>query len=161
MAVTEVRVSAVLFQNSVVELSKPTPLTVRVNPGPPAAAVVGEMLVMVMFCAIVKLRGAGGVCPGLATQTEAVPACTIKLAGTEAVSWVAETTVVVSGDPFHVTTVVLENPDPFAVSTKAAPPDTAELGEMLVRINGGGLIVNVTVLEVSEPDVAVTDAVPA
>jgi hypothetical protein len=109
---------------------------------------------------MVNVSGAGEVCPGPVTSTEAVPGVVIRLAGTDAVTCPAETNVVVNADPFHVTAVLLENPDPFTVSGNAGPPAETLLGEILVRISGGGVIVNVraagggTVL-------MDTDAVPA
>jgi hypothetical protein len=75
------------------------------------------------------------------------------------VSCDVETKVVLSGEPFHVTTVPLENPEPVAVSVNAAPPATAVFGEMLVRVSAG-LIVNVAGLETSVPFCAVIDAEP-
>ena len=65
-----------------------------------------------------------------------------------------------SGDPFQVTTVLLENPDPLAVRVNAALPATAVLGEMLVRVSAAAVIVNVTVLETWFPFCAVIEAVP-
>ena len=66
-------------------------------------AELGEMLVRVgAVCVMVKVRGAGGVCPAEATDTEALPAVAIKVAGTVAVSCPAFTKVVVRGVPFQV-----------------------------------------------------------
>ena len=44
------------------------------------------------------------------------------------------------GDPFQVTEVALENPDPLAVSVNAALPAAAVLGEMLVSVSGGAVM---------------------
>ena len=52
----------------------------------------------------------------------------------------AETKVVLSGDPFQVTAMPLENPDPLAVSVNAALPATAVLGEMLVSVSAAVML---------------------
>ena len=64
---------------------------------------------------------------------DTVPGRAIRLALTDAVNCVGDTTVVVSGVLFHIRTVPLVNPEPFAVSVKAGPAATAVAGERLVR----------------------------
>jgi hypothetical protein len=76
----------------------------------------------------------------------------IKPAGTPAVNCDAETKVVASGEPFHETTVLPENPEPFTVSVNAAPPATAVLGEILVRVSGAGVMVKGSALEMPDED---------
>jgi len=49
-------------------------------------------------------------------------------------SCVADTKVVASGLPFHVTEVALVNPVPFNVRVKAGPLTETVEGEMLVNV---------------------------
>jgi len=81
--------------------------------------------------------------PGFTTVTVAVPAEAIELAGTDAVSWVVLTNVVVRADPFHCTVDPTRKPDPLTVSVKAGPPAAAELGERLEREGVGAAAVTV------------------
>ena len=83
--------SAVPFQYTPAPGRKPVPLTVSVNPAPPAVAEVGLRLVMVRRGLIVKGNELEGTLPGLTTVTLALPALAIKLAGTRAVNCVALT----------------------------------------------------------------------
>ena len=162
LAFTTVVESTAPFQRTFVPAANPAPLTVRVKDVPPACVDEGERLVNVKTgWVITKESGAGDVWPEADTPTEAVPAVAIRFAGTAAVSCVAETKVVLSGDPFQVTTVLLENPDPLAVRVNAALPATAVLGEMLVRVSAAAVIVNVTALETWPPLWTVIDAEPA
>jgi hypothetical protein len=62
------------------------------------------------------------------TVTEALPAATIKLAETEAVSWLALTKVVGSDVAFHCTTALDVKPRPFTVRMKPGPPAVVEFG---------------------------------
>ena len=64
----------------------------------------------------------GDVTPPEDTAIVAVPEVAIRLAGTEAVSCVALTNVVVSGVPFQSTTAVEANPLPFTVNVNPGPP---------------------------------------
>ncbi|MGA2113575.1 MAG: hypothetical protein ABSH56_02355 [Bryobacteraceae bacterium] len=87
---------------------------------------------------------------GFNTDTAAVPAEAIRLAGTEAVDWVALTKVVESAAPFHCTVDPPTNPDPFTVSVKALLPAVAVEG-LKLAIVGPGLIVKGAPAEVAPP----------
>jgi hypothetical protein len=81
---------------------------------------------------------------GVTTVIEAVPGLAIKEAGTVAVSCVAETNVVVSAVPLHLTVDPETKLVPFTVSVNCPPPTVAQVGlsELIV---GTALIVNVSV----------------
>jgi hypothetical protein len=86
--------------------------------------------------------------PGACTLTAAEPELTIKLAGTAAVSWVAELRVVASAEPFHSTA----SPDmklvPVTVRVNPELPAVALAGdnELTAGVGGRGAeTVNVTV----------------
>jgi hypothetical protein len=66
--------------------------------------------------------------PVFTTVMLALPVLAIRLAATDAVSSVALTNTVESGEPFHCTVAPERNPVPFTVSTKAGPFADAELG---------------------------------
>jgi hypothetical protein len=152
---------------------KLVPLTVRVNPDPPAVADEGLMLVVVgtglSGTLIVKVCALEVPPPGvgLKTVTLVVPAEAISAARIEAASWVDETYVVVRAVPFHLTTDPEMKLVPLTVSVKAEPPAVAELGLRLVVVGtglSGTLIVKLCALEVPPPGVGlktVTLAVPA
>src|SRR5919108_337093 len=81
-----------------------------------------------------------------------------------AVSWVALTTVVERGAPFHCTVLPGTKPLPVAVSVKAAPPAVALVGDTDVSVGMGLLIENVCAAETPPPGTGVTTvtlAVPA
>ena len=88
----------------------------------------------------VKVRTADVPPPGagVKTMTCAVPAVAISAAAICAVSWVAETKVVVRLAPFQRTTEPETKLLPPTVRTKAAPPAAAEVGAS-VPITGKGL----------------------
>ena len=124
------------FHNTVAPDAKPVPVTVSVNAGPPAVADDGDKLVKVRPCVMTSCRAGGGVCPARTeTSIATVAADEMRAAGTAAVSCVAETKVVASGFPFHVTVVALLNPVPFNVSVNAGPPAATVEGETLVSVN--------------------------
>ena len=58
-ALTKVVVRALPFQVTDVAPVKPAPLTVKVNPGPPATALVGEILEIDKAVVMVNVRGEG------------------------------------------------------------------------------------------------------
>jgi hypothetical protein len=120
-----------------------------------------ETAMMVKGCAFeVPPPGAG-----VTTVTLATPAVARSLAAMAAVSWVAETKVVVRGLPFHWTTESVMKPVPFTVRVKAAAPTVREVGLRLEIVGAGGLlIVKVRALEVPPPGAGLTTvtwAVPA
>jgi hypothetical protein len=73
-------------------------------------------------------------CPGLTTVTEAVPSSARSVAGTEAVSCVELTNVVVRAVPFQSTVEPLTKLAPLTVSVKPGPPSVAEAGLILVVV---------------------------
>ena len=75
---------------------------------------------------------------GLKTVTWAAPTAAIRLAGTCAVSCVAEINVVMRFVPFQLTTEMGMKLVPFTVSANAAPPAVAVLGDIELR-DGTGL----------------------
>ena len=81
---------------------------------------------------------------GVTTVIEAVPAAAMRAGGTVAVSCVAETNVVVSAVPLHLTVEPETKLVPFTVSVNCGPPAVAHVGlsELIV---GTALIVNVSV----------------
>ncbi len=95
------------------------------------------------------------------TPTNAVPTEAIKLAGTVAVSCPALTKLVLRDAPFQVTTVAVVKPEPLAVRVNAGPPATAVLGEMLVSVSAGALMVKISVFEVWLLLFALIEAEPA
>ena len=107
VAETNVVVSAVPFQFTVEIVAKFVPLTVKVNPGPPAVAQVGLSELIVGGATIVNVTGFDAEPVEFLTVTGAVPAVAISAASTIAVSWVEETNVVARFAPFHLTTEVL------------------------------------------------------
>jgi hypothetical protein len=72
--------------------------------------------------------------PGICTDTLTVPAVVTSEAGTGAVSWLALTSVVVSGVPFHRINAPVVKPDPLAVIVKPCAPAGVELGLIKVKI---------------------------
>lgn len=132
---TKVVASGAPFQVTAVEATNPVPLAVRVNVGPPAATLEGEMLVSISEFEIVKGSDAGRGDP--VTLTAAVSAAVSRFTGTEAVSCDAETKVVANGELFQITLVPDWNPDPFTVRVNAEPPIGAEFGDRLINVIGG------------------------
>ena len=94
VAETTVVVRSAPFHRTLEPETKPVPLTVRVNPAPPAVADEGEsevmegvgLLTVNVFPVEVPPPGAG-----LKTVMVGVPAVAMSVAGIEAVSWVEET----------------------------------------------------------------------
>jgi hypothetical protein len=113
-------------------LTKPVPLTVRVKLALPAVTEFGLRLVIASAVLTVNVAGADAAPPVLATVTLAVPALAMSAAGTEAVTCVAETKVVVRAVPFQFTVEPLTNPEPVTVRVKVGPPAVAEFGDRLV-----------------------------
>ena len=133
------------FQRTKELATKPLPLTVSVNPEPPAVAEVGLKLVVVgTGLLIVKGMGPDVTPPGFNTVTFTVPAAAISAATIEAVNWVALTKVVVRLDPPHCTTEPLTKFVPLTVSVNPELPAVVDEGLRLVIVGAaGGLIVKV------------------
>src|SRR5689334_15759065 len=83
---------------------------------------------------IVNVSAFEAVLPGFTTITLAVPTLAIRLAGTVAVSCVALTKLVVSGEPFHCAAAPETKPEPLTVSVKVEPPTVAPLGASEVKV---------------------------
>src|SRR5215471_11156420 len=154
-----VAVSCVLLTKVVVRLAPLTctteaetkllPVTVNINPGLPAVALVGEILA----------NDGGGLLtasdsvpeaepPGLITPMARLPVEAMSLAGMAAVSCVEVTNVVVRFAPFTWTMDPLTKFEPVAVNVNAGPPTVAEVGEMLV--SDGAVLLTV---KFNDPDV--------
>jgi hypothetical protein len=131
------------FQRTTEPATKPLPLTVSVNPAPPAVVEVGLRLVVAgTGLLIVKVRTLEVPPPGagLNTVTWAVPADAMSVAGIAAINWIEDTYFVVRFDPFHCTTEPLTNPLPLTVSVKAAPSRVCDDG-LRLEIAGTGLLI--------------------
>lgn len=151
------------FQKTMELAIKLEPVTVRVKARPPAVAVEGARLeiVGVAGAVMVKVTAFDGAPPGFTTLTLAEPAAAMAVAGTCAVSWVAPTKVVASGEPFHCTVALETKPLPLTVSGKAGLPDAAEPGLREEMAGGGVAMVNVRLLETDAEELATrTAAVP-
>lgn len=134
------------FHRTVAPEAKPVPLTHSVKPGPPAAALVGEI-----DCSsgagpeggggggggggeppppvIVKAKAPEGVPPGLATETCAVPPAAMSEAGIAALTCVLLKKLVERADPFQSTVAPEAKPVPLTHSVKPGPPAAALVGE--------------------------------
>jgi hypothetical protein len=125
------------------------PVIVRVKAGPPAKAVAGATLeiVGVSGAVTVRVRELDGALPGFRTVTLAELAVATFAARTRAVSWVALTMGVASGEPFHCTVAPETKPLPVIVRLKAGPPAATELGLRAEMAGVGAAIVNVRLLE--------------
>ena len=142
--------------------TKLLPVTVSVNPGPPAVALDGEMPVN-EGAGLLTVNGRVLVPEpsGLITPMARVPAEAMSLAGIAAVTCVPLTNVVVRFEPLTWTKAPFTKFEPLAVSVKAGPPAVALLGEMLVRDGGGLVTVKVTAADVPPPGVfTVTESEP-
>jgi hypothetical protein len=82
------------------------------------------------------------------TVIEAVPGLAMRMAGTVAVSWVEETNVVASDEPFQFTREPESKFVPFTVNVNCGPPGATQVGSMVV-MDGVEVIVNVTAFEVA------------
>src|SRR5216117_1711707 len=112
------------FQRTTDAATKPLPLTVRTNAGPPASADVGLMLLTLGagFTGMMVKPAALEVPPpgeGLKTVTEAEPPLATSLARMEAVSLVSLTKVVARSAPFQRTTDPEMKLVPLTVRLKA------------------------------------------
>ena len=77
------------------------------------------------------------------TVTAGVPAEAMSVAGIAAVSWVAETRVVVRADPAKLTTEVETKPVPLTVKVNPGSPAVFVSGERVVMAGTGLLTVSV------------------
>ena len=112
------------------------PLSVRVKPGPPATAELGDRLVSVGTGLMVKVLAGGSGCPDWLILTVAVPALAIKAADTVVVTFTDEINWVGMLELFQRTTVAPVRLDPLTVRTNPGPPAVAWSGEMLLMPKG-------------------------
>jgi len=128
------------FQRTVEPVTKPVPFTVSVNAVPPCVRDVGLRLVVVGTGLLIAKIRAFEVPPpgaGVNTVTDAVPAAAMSAAAIEAVSWVADTYVVVRLVPFHWIVELDAKLLPLTVSVKAVPPAVPDEGLRLVIAGTG------------------------
>jgi hypothetical protein len=94
------------------------------------------------------------------TVIEAVPGLAMRMAGTVAVSWVEETNVVASDEPFQFTREPESKFVPFTVNVNCGPPGATQVGlsEPMVGI---ALIVNVTAFDVPPQGLGFTTVIKA
>src|SRR5262249_28492309 len=107
------------------------PAAVRVKAAPPAATAAGVMLLSAGTGLLTARVAGDGVPPpggGVETVTPSAPGKAMSLARMAAVSWVADTKVVVRLDPPTCTTELGVKPVPFTVRVNPDPPTTAEAG---------------------------------
>lgn len=153
VADTNAVLNALPFQRTRSPETKFAPLTVKVNPVPPAAALEGEIELSTGGAGLItKLSETVVPPPGAWTATVAVPTLAIRLDGTAAVSCVPETKDVLRGLPFHNTLSPDTKFAPIRVSEKAVPPAVALAGEIEVRAGAAGaLMVKLSALVVVPP----------
>src|SRR6267143_5615650 len=164
VALTRVVVRAAPFQPTLAPMSNPVPVSVSVNPAPPAVALEGDSAVSVGPPALTGRLSAADVPPpgaAVVTVTFAMLAVTRSVAGIAAVSCVALTTVVVRVAPFHLTVLPLTKPVPVTVSVKAGPLTSALLGARPVSVGAGLFTVSVWAAEVPPPGAGVTTVTDA
>ena len=169
LAELKVVVKAAPFHLTVAPLRKLLPFTVSLNAEPPAVALLGlieEIVGGLLALVMVKVKALEAPPPGagLTTVTLAVPGAVTSEAGTLAVNCVLETKVVVRAVPFQLMVASLTKLVPVAVRVNWPLPAAIELGEMLVSVGAGLLMVKVKALEVPPPGAGLTTvtlAVPA
>jgi hypothetical protein len=116
----------------------PEPFTVSVKPGPPAVAELGLRFEIEGVGALtVKVSALVVAPPGFWTVMLAEPGEAIRLEGTDAVNWLAETKLVERADPFHSTVAPEAKLEPFTVKVNPDPPPGTEFGERVETVGGG------------------------
>jgi hypothetical protein len=128
VALTNAVVNAVVFHRTIAPDAKPLPFTVSVNAGPPAVAEFGSREAIAGGAAAIVNGNPLVVLLPESTVTEALPAAAIRVAETEAVSWLALTKVVARDVAFHRTTALDAKPLPFTVRVNVGAPAVAEFG---------------------------------
>jgi hypothetical protein len=122
--------------------TKFVPLTVRVKPAPPAAALVGEIVVIAGTVLVVTEKFTTFEMPppgaGLVTVTGTVRAEATPAAGMAAVNCVELTSVVAGVVPPKLTIEAATKFVPLTISVKPAPPAAALVGEILAIV---GLVI--------------------
>ena len=131
------------FQRIKEPLMKFVPVTLRVNPEPPADAEFGLMFESVgaglTTAFVVKVRPLDVPPPGAGvfTVTGAVPTAATSEPRIDAVSCVELTKAVVRGEPFQRTVAPLTKFVPVTARVKAASPAVFEMGESKVAVGDG------------------------
>jgi hypothetical protein len=141
LALTKLVVRLLPFHCTVDPCTKPEPLTVRVNPGPPAIELDGATEVPIGPGLLMEnTRGAEVPPPGAGVNTViwTVPAVAMSLDEIAAVIWVALAKLVGRLLPFHCRTAEETKLEPVTVRVKAAPP-AIPLGGETDAIVGTGL----------------------
>ena len=117
------------FHRTMAPETKPDPLTVRLKPPLPGVIAVGlsDEIVGPLLAPILNGKELE-TSPLVVTVMLAAPAETIRLAGTEAVSCVEFTKLVVRGVPLNDTMDVFWKLLPLTVRVKALPPGVAKFG---------------------------------
>ena len=136
--------------------TKFVPFTVIVNCESPTVFDVGEMLVVVGTGLLTVKAWALDVPPpgvGLKTVILNVPAVVRSLAGMVAVSWVADTYVVVLEEPSNFTTEDETKLVPLTVIVNSASPTVLKVGDIDAVVGTGLFTVNVCALDVPPPGV--------
>ena len=148
-------------------LTNPVPFTVSVNADPPAVALEGASDVIVGG-GLVTAKFVDPEEPppgaGLVTDTGNVPTAKMSAAVTWIVTCVALTNEVVRAVPLKLTTEEPLKLVPFTVNVNADPPTNAPVGESVVIVGTGLLIVNAEFPEAAPPGVGLatlTLTVPA
>jgi hypothetical protein len=144
-------------------------LTVIVNPVDPSITDVGEILVVigVGLSAVIVNVCAFDVPPpgvGFVTVIDAVPGVARSEVKIEALNSVALTKVVVLADPLKLTAELATKFVPFTVIVNPVEPSITDVGEILVVVGTGLVIVSVCAFDVPPPGVGlktVIDVVPA
>lgn len=139
-AETKVVARGLPFQSTVELLRNALPLAISVKEGPPASVELGLMLLRTgVGLVMVKVRASVELTPFCLTVMLTVPGAAMSAAGTEAVSWLTETKVVVKGVPFHSTTAEETKALPLTVRVKAGPQAGVEAGERLESVAAAGV----------------------
>ncbi len=143
---TKVVARLLLFQRTTEVLTKLEPFTVSVKSTPPAVVLVGDVLVSV-GTGLVTVNVCGAVTPppgpGLKTVTWGVPPTEMSLAGIVAVNCPLFTNTVVRLLPFQRTTELLMKFDPVTVKVNCGSPACLVVGEIMVSVGAGLLMVKV------------------
>lgn len=127
-------------------------MTVNVKAGPPAVAEEGlKPEIEGVGALMVKDAPLEVAPPGFITVTVALPGETIRLAPTDAITWLPLTYAVVNEDPFQSTVAPERKPEPLTARVNAGPPAVAELGLSPEMEGVGALIVNVSAFDVAPP----------
>jgi hypothetical protein len=154
-------------QSTVLPATRFEPFTVKVNAPVPDAWVLGERDDIVGMLTTRKGNAEEVPPPGVGLKTVTIPVvgAAMSAAAIEAVNWAGLTNVVVRLLPFHFTAEPCTKPTPFTVRVKAAAPGRVVVGDRLVAI-GEGFVVIENSDPPNEPALGIgltteTNAVPA